>query len=88
VLIHINACDRGLAHADAGSAVAGDDAAEELEEIRVVSDEEDVLAIGAFVNELLEVGIAGAEVESGADFDFAVVAEFIANELGSLKGAL
>jgi len=63
MLVHIDACDRSLAHADAGAAVSGDEAAEELEQVRIVADEHDVLAVGVFVDQFLEVCIAGGQVE-------------------------
>ena len=88
MLVHIDAGDSGLAHANAGSAIPGNEAAEELEEIRVVSNEEDVLTVGVLVDQLLEVGVAGAEIEGRTDFDLAVVAKLIADELGGLQSAL
>lgn len=87
MLIHVDASNRTFAHADAGSAIAGNQAAQELEEIRIVSDEEDVLAVGVLVDEFLEIGVGGAEVEGGADFNLAVIAKFVADELGGLESA-
>jgi len=56
VLVHVNAGDGGFAHADARSPVPRDQATEELEEIGIVADEHDVLAVRVLINQLLEVG--------------------------------
>jgi len=88
VLVHIDAGDSGLAHANAGSAVPGDEATEELEEIGIVSNEQDVLPVGILVDQLLEIGVASAEVESRTDFNLGIVAKLIANKLGCLQSAL
>jgi len=88
MLVHIDAGDGSLAHADACSAVPGDQPPEELKQVGIVSHEHDILPVGILVNELLEIGVACAKIECGADFYLAFIAEFIANELGGLKGAL
>ena len=44
--VHADAGDRALAQADGRAAVAGDHAAKELEEIGVVSDDQDAFAVG------------------------------------------
>ena len=85
MLVHVNAGDGGFAHADARSPVPRDQATEELEEIGIVADEHDVLAVRVLIDQLLEVGIARSEIESRADFDLALVAQLVAHELGSLQ---
>jgi len=88
VAIHIHAGDCAFAHADGGSAVAGDHAAEKLKHVGVVADYEDAFAVRVFGEHLLEVGVVGAEVECRADFDFGFVAKLRADKLGGLEGAL
>jgi hypothetical protein len=88
VLVHVDADNRPFAHANAGPAVPGDEAAEELEEVGIVANEKYVLAVGVLVDELLEIGVGCGEVKGRADFDFAFIAEFVADELSCLKGAL
>ena len=51
-------------------------------------DEEDVLAVGVFIDQLLKVGIGSGEVESWAGLDLDLVAQFVADELSSLECAL
>lgn len=87
MLVHVNANDRGFAHPDAGTPVAGDEAAEELEEIRVVPDEKDILAVGVSVNQLLKICVAGAEVERGTDLNLSFITELIPYELCGLEGS-
>jgi len=88
VLVHIDASDGTLAHADAGSSIPSDEAAEKLEEVGIVADEHHVLPVGIFVDQLLKVRVARAKVKRRADFDFALVAEFVADELGGLERTL
>ena len=88
MLFHVNAGDGTLAHADACSTVAGDETAEELEEIRIVADDEHVLTVSVFSEQVLEVGEGGTEIESRTDLDLAFIAELIADELGRLQSAL
>jgi len=87
VAVHIDAGDGAFAHADGGSAVAGDEAAEELEEVGVVSNDQDAFAVRIFCDEGLEVGVVCMEAEGWADFDFGFIAELGADKLGGLKGA-
>jgi hypothetical protein len=88
MLFHVNAGDGTFAHADACSAVAGDETAEELEEIGIVADDKHVLTVGVCSKEVLEVGVCGTEIESRTDLDLAFIPKFIADELGGLQGAL
>ena len=88
MFFHVNPRDRSLAHADAGSAISGDEAAKELEQIWIMADHQHILAISVFSEELLEVGVRCAEIERCAYFDLAFISEFVANELRSLQGAL
>ena len=84
MLVHIDASDRSLAHPDTGTTVSRNDSPQKLEEVRVVSDEHHILPVGVLVDQLLEISVSGAQVESGADFNLAVVGKFVANELGCL----
>lgn len=86
--VHVDAGDGALSHADGGGAVAADEAAEELEDVGIVADGQDALAVGIFGEHLLEVGVIGAEGEGGADFDFGFVAQLGADKLRGLEGAL
>lgn len=88
VLFHVDACDRALAHADAGSAIAGDEAAKELEEIRIVADHEHILTVSILPEELLEIGVGCTEIERRAYLDLAFIPEFVADELGGLERTL
>ena len=88
MLLHVDACDGAFAHADAGSAIAGDEAAKKLEQVRIVADDEHVLPVSVFSEQLLEIGVGCAEIERRAYLDFAFVAEFVADKLGGLERAL
>ena len=52
-----------FAHPHAGAAVTGDETTDKLEKIRIMSDNEHVLPVGVFFQELLKVGIGGIEVK-------------------------
>ena len=88
MFVHIDSRHRGFAHSHACRAVSGDQAAQELEQVRVVSDEKDVLAIGIPVDQLLKIGIARANVERRANFDFSLVAKFVTDKLRGLERTL
>src|SRR5579859_676087 len=88
MLFHIDTCDRTFAHADAGSAIAGDEPAKELEKIRIVADHEHVLPVCELPEELLEIGVGCTEIERRAYLDLAFIPEFVADELGGLERAL
>ncbi len=84
----IDARDRALAHAHAGAAVAGDEPAEELEQVGIVADHQHAVAIGVLFKQLLEVLKVGGRIERGAHFDLGLVAELGADKLRGLQGAL
>ena len=89
VPVHIDAGDGALAHADGGAAVAGDQAAEELEQVGVVADHQHAFAVGSTLTSmLLEVLEVGGRTERGAHFDLGLVAELRADKLRGLQGAL
>src|SRR4051812_24422272 len=88
MLVHIYAGDRSFAHANAGTTVSGDESTEKLKQVRVMPDEHDVLPVGVLIDQLLEIGVPGAKVESGADFDLSVIGKFVADELGCLESPL
>lgn len=88
MLVHVNANARSFSHANTGAAVAGDDSAKELKEIRIVAHEEHFLTVGILADELLEVGISGVGFERRADFNLAFVSEFVADKLCGLQSAL
>lgn len=88
MLVHVDASDRCLAHAYAGAAIRGDQAAKELKETGIVADDEDILAIGEFVEQFLEIGECGVWPERCADLNLAFVAEFVAHKLSRLQGTL
>ncbi len=87
-MIHVDAGHRALAHADAGAAIAGDDAAEELEEIGIVADQQHAFAVGILLNQLLESGIIGVRPQRRADLDLGLVAQFSTDKLRGLQGTL
>ena len=88
VLFHVDARDRAFAHADTCSAIAGDEAAEELEEIGIVADHEHVLPVSVLPEELLEIGVGCVEIERRTYLDLAFVSEFIADKLRGLERTL
>ena len=85
--VHADAGDRALAQADGRAAVAGDHAAKELEEIGVVSDDQDAFAVGILGQQKLEAGVIRAWSQRFADFDLGFVAELGADKLRGLQGA-
>ena len=87
MLFHIDAGNRCFAHAYAGTAIAGDEATDKLEQVGIVSDDQHILTVCVLAQKGLEVGIGGAEVQRRADFDFAFVAEFVPNKLRRLECA-
>ena len=54
--IHVDAGDGALSHADGGTAVAGDHAAQELEEVGVMAHYQHAFAVRIFDQHLLEGG--------------------------------
>ena len=88
VAIEIDAGDGALPHADGGSAVGGDQAAQELEEIGIVADCQDAVVAGIFGQHLLEVGVAGVQPQGRTDLHFGVVTQLRADKLRGLQGAL
>jgi len=88
MLFHIDASHGAFAHAHAGSAVSGDEASEELKQVRIVSDDQNILPVCIFVQQLLEVRVGGVEIERRTNLDFAFVTEFIAHKLCGLQRAL
>ena len=88
MLFHVDARDRGFTHTYSGTAIAGNEAAQKLEQVRVVSHDQDVLPVRIFLQELLKVRIGGVEVERRADLDFAFIAEFVAHKLCGLQCSL
>ena len=88
MLFHVDACYAALAHADACPAIAGDEPAKELEEVRIVADHEHVLPVCVLSQELLEIGVGCSEIERRAHFNLAVIPEFVADKLGGLERAL
>jgi len=86
--VHIDARDGAFAHADGGAAVAGDHAAQELEDIGVVADDKHALAVGILGQHLLEGRVIGIQAEGGTDFHFGFVAKLGADKLGCLESPL
>ena len=88
MLVHIHAGDRRFSHAARGPAVAGDEAPETLEKAGIVPDTENALAIGILGQKLLEIRVTSIQSEGRTDFNFGVVPQLRAHELGGLQGAL
>ena len=88
MVVQVDAGDGALAHADGRAAVAGDEAAEELEGVGIVAHDEDAVAAGVLGQHVLKVGVGSVGTERRADLDFGVVAEFRADQLRGLQGAL
>src|SRR5579871_1804230 len=88
MFIHIDSGDRGFAHSDAGSAIAGNEAAEKLEKIGIVADDENVLTVSVFSQKLLEIREGRIEVERGAYLDFAFITKLVPDKLCCLQRAL
>src|ERR1019366_10118280 len=88
VVVKIDAGDRALAHADGGAAVAGDEAAEKLEQDWIVAHSQHSFAAGVFDQHVLESTEGRVGQERVADFNLAVVAELGADKLCGLQSAL
>lgn len=88
MVLEIDACDGALAQADGGSAIAGDEVAEKLEEDGVVSDGQHAFVAGVLDQHVLKSGEGGVGREGLADFDPAVKAELCGDKLSGLHGAL
>ena len=87
--VEVDAGDGALAHADGCAAVAGDEAAQKLEHVGVVADDQDAFAVGIFGQHLLEVGVVSRlSAKCRADLDFGLIAQLRAHKLRGLQGAL
>ena len=80
--------DGAFSHADGRAAVAGDQAAHELEERGIVADSQDAFAVGVFGQHILKIVIFGSGSECLAYFHLGVVAQFGSDKLRGLEAAL
>jgi len=86
--VQIDTGNRALSHANGGASIAGDQAAEEIEDIGVVADGQYPFAVGILRQHLLKVSVIGSGRQSRAYLDFCLVAQLSGDKLRRLKGAL
>jgi hypothetical protein len=86
--VEVDAGDGAFAHADGGAAIPGHEATEKLKTIWIVADHQDAFAVCVLGEELLEVGVAGVEIEGGTDLNLGLVTHLGTHKLGGLQGAL
>ena len=84
----VDARHGAFAHADAGTAISGDDAAQELEKIGIVSHQEYAIAVGILLQQLLESDVIRIRPQRRTDLDLGFVSQFCADELRGLQGPL
>jgi len=88
VLVHVDAGNGSLAHSNSGASVGGNQAADKLEQVGIMADNQDVLAIRVFFKHLLKGGEVRLGRESRTDLNLAFVPQLVAHKLRSLQGAL